>query len=233
MADLSVRSYRRMGDRRRHADALVSLAFATIEVDPAAALALNDESLATLRDLGDIRGEGQALLSRATAQLTLGRLSETRESLERALELLRRAGDHYFELFSTLFLGRIKLLMGHGAGGMSDYRSVLEMSRRLDLRIGIAAALELIGEVAIWIGDAAQAIRLGAAAQRLKEELGGGIPPLAGGALEPLAAAREQLTQAEFDREMRLGRAMDLDSAIIEGLAMDPPAEITPQMLHR
>lgn len=233
MADLSVRSYRRMGDRRRHADALVSLAFATIEVDPAAALALNDESLSTLRDLGDIRGEGQALLSRATAQLTLGRLSETRESLERALELLRRAGDHYFELFSTLFLGRIKLLMGHGAGGMSDYRSVLEMSRRLDLRIGIAAALELIGEVAIWIGDAAQAIRLGAAAQRLKEELGGGIPPLAGGALEPLAAAREQLTQAEFDREMRLGRAMDLDSAIIEGLAMDPPAEITPQVLHR
>lgn len=228
MGKVSVAASQRIGDRRRQADALDSLGFATTERDPAAALALNDDSLAAFRDVGDIRGEGQALLTRATAQVALGHLGEARESLERSVELLRRAGDPYCELFSTIMLGRIKLLAGDGAAGMCDYRSVLEMSRRLDLRMGIAAGLDLLAEVAIWTGDEARAVRLGAAAQRLKEELKGGIPPQAGGALEPLAAAREKLTPDEFAREEGVGRAMDLDSAIAEGLATRPPAQITP-----
>lgn len=226
MAALSMTAYRDIGDRRRHADALVSLAFATSEFDPAAAVALNDESLKTLRDLGDVRGEGQALLARATAQLALGRLSETREALERSLDLLRRAGDQYFELFATLFLGRVKLVMGDGAAGMLDYRSVLEMSRTVDMWIGIAAALDLVAEVAIWTGDAARAVRLGAASQRLKDELGGGVPPAAGGAVAPLIVARDQLSRGEFDREVDIGRTMDLDSAIAEALATQAPAKV-------
>ena len=232
MGELSVAAYRDLGDRRREAEALASLAFATIELDPTAALTLNDQSLATLREVGDIRGEGQALLSRATAELALGRLPETRAVLEHSRVLLQQTNDQYFDLFATMFLGRVKLLMGDGAGGMSDYRAVLDTSHRLDLRIGIAAGLALLGEVAIWDSDFARAVRLGAAAQRLTEELGGGIPPLAGGALDPLEVARDRLTQAAFDREMDAGRAMDLDSAIAEGLALDPPTQITRARMH-
>jgi predicted ATPase/class 3 adenylate cyclase len=226
MGELSVGAFRRLGNRRGFADAVGTLAFTTIEIDAGAALALNKESLVAYQDSGDIRGQGQALLGRATAQFALGRLSETRESLERSLELLRQAGDHYFELFCTIFLGRIKLLMGDVAAGMRDYRWVLETSRKLDLRLGIAIGLEYIGEVAIWAGDVPRAVRLGATAERLKEELGGGIPPRMGGALEPVVAGRDELSPAEFEREMGVGRAMDVDSAIMEALATSPPDSV-------
>jgi hypothetical protein len=39
------------------------------------------------------------------------------------------------------------------AAGLDGYRDVLETSRTLDLRLGIAVGLEYFGEVAIWAGD--------------------------------------------------------------------------------
>ena len=228
MGELSVGAYRRLGDRWGFAEAIGSLAFATIEIDPAAALSLNQESLETYRELGDIRGEGQALLGRATAQFALGRLSETRESLERSIELLRQSGDQYFALFCGIFLGRIKMLTGDARGGIGEYRSVLESSRAMDLRLGIAVALDYLGEVAIWAGDVARAVRLGAAAERIKEDLGGGVPPRMGGALEPLVVGRSELPEAEFVAEVERGRAMDLDSVIAGALAIEPPTDIPP-----
>jgi hypothetical protein len=116
--------------------------------------------------------------------------------------------------------------MGEIVAGVSEYRSVLETSRALDLRLGIAAGLDYFGEIAIWAGDVPRAVRLGAAAERIKEELGGGIPPRMGGALEPLAVGRSELSPAEFEREVEAGRAMDLDSAIAEALAAELPTSV-------
>jgi predicted ATPase/class 3 adenylate cyclase len=227
MGELSVAAYRHTDNQWALAEALGSFAFGMIEVEPARALVLNQESFDIYRDLGDVRGEGQALLGRATALFALGRLPETREALERSLELLRRAEDHYFALFSGIFLARIKLLMGDPVGGMRGYRAVLETSQALDLRLGVAAGLDYIAEVAIWAGDVPQAVRLGATAARLKEELGGGVPPRMGGALDPLEVGRERLAPEEFDRQTAAGRAMDIDSAIAEALALEPPAAAT------
>ena len=226
MGELSVTAYRRLGDRWGFAEAVGSYAFATIEIDPTAALALNGESLEAYRELGHVRGEGQALLGRATVRFALGELAETRESLERSIELLRQAGDHYFAIFCGTFLGRIKLLMGDVAGGMGEYRSVLESSRDLDLRLGMALAFDYLAEVASRAGDASRAVRLGATALRLKEELGGGVPPRMGGAPDPLAVGRAILTPDEFERELAAGREMDIDSAVAEALAIQTPSSL-------
>ncbi len=226
MGELSVSAYRRLGDRWGFAEAVGSYAFSTIEIDPTAALALNGESLEAYRELGDVRGEGQALLGRATVRFALGDLSETHESLERSIELLRQVGDHYFALFCSIFLGRIKLLMGDVAGGMDEYRSVLESSRDLDLRLGIALAFDYLAEVASRAGDASRAVRLGATALRLKEELGGGVPPRMGGAPDPLEVGRASLTPDQFEREAAAGRDMDIDSAVAEALAIQPPSSL-------
>lgn len=225
IGEVSVEAYRRLGDRSGCARVMATLGFATIEVDPEAALALNTESLEAFRELGDIRGEGQALLGRATAQFALGRLSEARESVERSLEKLREAGDHHFALFSSIFLGRIKLLMGD-AEGINEYRSVLETSRAVDLQLGIAIALEYLGEVAVWVGDVRRAVRLGAVAERLRQKLGGGIAPQIGGALEPLIVGRKELPAEVFESEVATGRTMDIDSAIAEALALEPPSPV-------
>ncbi len=227
MGEWSVTAYRRLGDRWGFAEAIGSYAFATIEIDPKAALALNRESLESYRELGDRRGEGQALLGRATALFALNRLPETRKSLEHSIELLREAGDHYFALFCSIFLGRIKLLLGDVPGGMREYRSVLRSSRDLDLRLGMAVALDYLAEVGFGCGDAARSVRLGAAATRLKEELGGGVPPRMGGAPDPIEVGRIRLTPEEFEREAAVGRTMDIDSAIAEALAIQPEASFT------
>jgi hypothetical protein len=228
MGELSVAAWGQLDDRWGFADAVGTLAFATIEVDPQKALALNEQSLRAYREIGDIAGEGQALLGRATAQFALGRLSETRETLERSLELLRKAQDQYFALFCSIFLGRIKLLMGEVAGGVREYRDVLKSSRKRGLLLGVAAGLDYVAEIAVLAGDVARGVRLGATANRIKEELGGGVPPRMGGALDPLAVGRERLSAGAFELEVAVGRAMDIDSAVDDALEVEPPAQVMP-----
>jgi predicted ATPase/class 3 adenylate cyclase len=219
MGELSVSAYRRLGDRRALAEALSSLSFATIARDPVAAVVVNDESVALYRDLGDVRGEGQALLARATAQFVLGRMTDARATVERSIELSREAGDIYFEIFSSNLLARIKHVMGDVQSAVVTYRSTLERSRFMDLSIGVAMGLENVAELAIQGGDVERGIRLGAVAERLKEELGGGAPSRMVGALDPLAEGRRRLAIADFERERAAGRAMEIDPAIEEAVA--------------
>jgi predicted ATPase/class 3 adenylate cyclase len=226
MGELSVRAYRRLGDDRGLAFASGVRGFSMIETDPRAALGMIEFYLALARQLGDVRLQGQALLATATAQVVLGRLAEARTSLVQSIDLARQSNDWYFALFSSIFLGRLKLLTGEINEGIADYRTVIETARALDLRVGIAIALEYFGEVALWAGDTARAVRLGAAAARIKEELGGGIPPRIGGALEPLVVGRERLPPDAFDREVAAGRNMDLEASIAEALSTPVPTSV-------
>jgi hypothetical protein len=208
------------------ADALGTLGFGMIEIDPSAALALTDEGLAIVLELGDVRREGGMLLVQATALFRLGRSGEARACVERSIERAEAAGDHYVALFSTALLARIHLMTGNIPAGIATSRSILESSRLIDLRIGIALGLEYFADLAIWAGDVPRAVRLGAAAKRLKAELGGGIDPRMGGAVESLVVGRSQLTPAEFEREAAVGNAMDIDTAIAEAIATPPPASV-------
>src|SRR5439155_16082025 len=174
--------------------------------DANGALGMLEEYLTLAGELGDARLQGEASLATATAQVVLGRFVEARESLERSIEYAEKAGDWYFAMFSRLFLGRLKLLAGEIGEGLADYCAVVESSRTLDLRVGIAIALDYFGEVAIWADDLPRAVRLAAAAARIKEELGGGIPPRIGGALEPLLVGRERLSKHAFESGVLAGR---------------------------
>jgi non-specific serine/threonine protein kinase len=224
--EVDVAARRRLGDRPGLADALGTLGFGMIEIDPSAALALTDEGLAITLELGDVRREGGMLLAQATALFLLGRASESRACVERSIERAEAVGDHYVALFSTALLARIQLMTGNIPAGIAASRSILESSRAIDLRIGIALGLEYFADLAIWAGDVPRAVRLGAAAKRLKAELGGGIDPRMSGAVEPLVVGRSQLAAFDFEREAAAGNAMDIDTAIAEALATPPPAAV-------
>ena len=226
LGEVSAEAYRRVGDRRGVAFALGIVGFSTIEVDPLRALGLAEANLELYRELGDVLQQGRMLVSVATAQFALGRLSDARASLERSLDLARQAGDQFFPLFVGIFLARIKLLLGEISEGIADYRAMLETSRALDMRMGIAFGLDYFGEVAIWAGDMPRAVRLAATAARIKEELGGGVSAWIGGMLEPLVVGREQLSAAEFDREVAAGRVRDVETAIEEALATPLPTSV-------
>jgi predicted ATPase/class 3 adenylate cyclase len=224
--EVDVAARRRLGDRPGLADALGTLGFGMIEIDPSAALALTDEGLAIILELGDVRREGGMLLAQATALFRLGRASEARACVERSIERAEAVGDHYVALFSTALLARIHLMTGNIPAGIATSRSILESSRLIDLRIGIALGLEYFADLAIWAGDVPRAVRLGAAAKRLKTELGGGIDPRMWGSVDPLVVGRSQLALADFEREAAVGNAMDIDTAIAEALATPPPASV-------
>jgi predicted ATPase/class 3 adenylate cyclase len=226
MGEVSAEAYRRIGDGGGLAVALGIVAFSTIEVDPLRALAMIEANLERYRAEGDVLQQGRYLGVRGTAQFALGRLSDARESLEGSVDLARQSGDGFFALFAGIFLARVKLLMGEIVEGIADYRTMLETSRALDMRMGIAWGLEYFGEVAIWAGDIPRAVRLGATAARIKEELGGGISPWIGGMLESLVVGREQLSAAEFDREVAAGRVRDIETAIEEALATPVPTTV-------
>ena len=66
-----------------------------------------------------------------------------------------------------------------------------------------------------------------AAAERLKEDLGGGVPSRLLGALDPLAEGRRRLPLADFDRERAAGRAMEIDPAIEQAVAPVPSVRET------
>ena len=226
MGEVSAEAYRRIGDSSGLATALGILAFSTIEVDPLGALRMIEANLDLYRESGDLLQQGRYLGVRATAEYALGRLSEARASIELSVDLSRQAGDQFFALFAGIYLARIKLLMGEIPEGIADYRAMLEMSRALDLRMGIANLLEYFGEVAIWAGDVPRAVRLGATAARIKEELGGGISPWISGVLEPLIVGREQLPAVDFEREVATGRLRDIETAIEEALATPLPTSV-------
>jgi predicted ATPase/class 3 adenylate cyclase len=228
--EVGVAAYRRLGDRPALAYALGGLSFGMIEVDPSAALAPNDEALAIFHDLRDVRGEGLTLLARATSLLHLGRIDEARASVERSIARADEAGDRFTSLFGSVLLARIHLGTGDIPAAIATYRSTLESSRAMDLGVGIAIGLEMFASLAIWGGDVRRAVRLGAAAKRLKAELGGGIDPRMGGGVEPLVVGRSQLARADFEREEAAGSAMDIDTAIAEALATPPPAAVPAMM---
>jgi hypothetical protein len=118
--------------------------------------------------------------------------------------------------------------MGEMVGGVRDYRAVLETSRKVGLLLGVAVGLDYVAEVAVWAGDVPRAVRLGATAARIKEELGGGVPPRMGGALDPLMVGRERLSSEAFDRSVAAGRTMDLDTAVNDALEVEPPDRVPP-----
>ena len=219
--------FRRVGDRRGLAIAMSTVGFSTIEIDPATALGLLEQSPTG----GDAHQEGQIYLGLATAQFALGRVADARASLERSLERLQDSGDWVFVLNAGVFFARIQLIMGEVQDGIAGYRRTLEMSRALDFRLGVAIALEYLAEVSVWAGDVARAVRLGAVAERIKVELGGGIPPGIGGGLDPLAVGRAELSPEAFEREVAAGRMLAIDSAVAEALSIEPPEVIPPAYL--
>jgi hypothetical protein len=151
---------------------------------------------------------------------------DARESVERSIERAGAAGDRYVAFFSTALRSRIHLMTGNVPAAISAYRSILESSRAVDLGIGIALGLEYFSDLAFWGGDLPRAVRLGAAAKRPKAELGGGIDPRMGGAVDALVVGRSRLAPADFEREAAAGSAMDVDTATAEALATPAPASV-------
>jgi hypothetical protein len=81
---------------------------------------------------------------------------------------------------------------------------------------GVALDLDRLGQAAVVLGQPERAVVLAAAADRLRESVGGGLTVESGrwATEHPRDAARRQLTDAEIDRAWAQGRTMGLEDAV-------------------
>jgi len=141
------------------------------------------------------------------------------ESLAISRELRDRRGI----AFSLNSMGLVPMDQGDYATARSLFEESLAIFRELRDRWGIAYALEGLARVATIEGQAARALRLAAAAAKLRQAIGAPLPPAE---LEQhkraLQRAEQALSQQERTAAWAEGATMPLEQALDEALALEP-----------
>jgi non-specific serine/threonine protein kinase len=128
---------------------------------------------------------------------------------------------------STLFdLGRLARDRGEVAEAAARFREALELARSVDDPWVTARALVRLADIALAWDQPVPATRLLAAAAALDEVMGGTTFPFERLLEEQTRAiARATLGDEAFAATWAAGRALGMDAAIAEALALAPPAD--------
>ena len=207
-----------LGDPELLLAAYVTNGWATVGPLPAVAREYFSRAAELARTQDD---DGLLRLSLGGLSLALPNLGELDEALAVSIDAAERsdrAGDPYNAGYAHVGIGGIKLRRGDTRGALSELLVALRRFRDAGADIGIALALDFLGLVALQAGDAARAVRLGAFADRLRREAGGGGSTLISNDEPPLVQARRLMDAAEFDRAVAEGEALDLDQAELEAV---------------
>lgn len=157
----------------------------------------------------------------SVALLNLGELDEAMAVSIDVAERSERAGDPYNAGYARLGIGQIRLRRGDTTGALSELMVSFRRFRAAGADIGIALALDFVALLALQAGDAPRAVRVGAFADRLRREAGGGGSTLISNDEPPLVQARRVMDAAEFDRAVAEGEALDTDQAEREAFPTD------------
>jgi hypothetical protein len=106
------------------------------------------------------------------------------------------------------------MLQGRYQQAEDELRECLDVALELGDLAGVAIDLDRLGQAAVALGHPERAVVLAAAADRLRESVGGGLTVESGRWVteHPRDAARRQLT--DTDRAWAQGRTMGLEDAV-------------------
>ena len=211
-----------LGDPGLLLSAYVTNGWGAVGPMPAVAREYFSRAIELARRQGDDGLLRLAMGGLSVALLNLGELEEAEAMSVDVAERTEQAGDPYNAGYAHLGIGQIRLRRGDRRGAMSELAVALRRFRDAGADIGVALALDFMALAAIQTGDAARAVRLGAFADRLRREAGGGASTLISNDEPPLAQARRLMNAAEFDRAVAEGEAMDVDQAELEALGTNP-----------
>jgi hypothetical protein len=113
-------------------------------------------------------------------------------------------------------LALTSMLQGRYQQAESELRECLDVALELGDLAGVALDLDRLGQAAVALGHPERAVVLAAAADRLRESVGGGLTVESGrwATEHPRDAARRQLTDTEIARAWAQGRTMGLEDAV-------------------
>jgi predicted ATPase/DNA-binding SARP family transcriptional activator len=216
---------RALGDRRGLAVALNSLGGMAVTFgDDAAAEGYFSEALALHQELGEQVKVGAVLGNLGAVAVRRGDYELGERRLAQSLELARRHADRRGVTVILFNLGDVALLRGDHSGAAQRLGEALRGYRTLGDRLGLAECLELIGRLEAARGRPAGLARLCGAADALREQIAAPVGPEHRAAHErALRAAQTALSEAAWLRAWTAGRALDLEQAVAEALALLPP----------
>jgi predicted ATPase/class 3 adenylate cyclase len=202
--------------------AYVANGWATVGPMPAVSREYFSRAVELARVQGDDALHRLSLGGLSVALINLGELDEAMAVSVDVAERSERAGDLYNAGYAHMGIGQIMLRRGDASGALSDLLITLRRFRDAHADIGIALAIDFIALIALQAGDASRAVRLGAFADRLRREAGGGGSTLISNEEPPLVQAGRVMDTATFDRAVAHGEALSLDQAELEARAIEP-----------
>ena len=134
---------------------------------------------------------------------------------EESLALYREVGERKSIALLACRLGGISRIQADHASAAALYEESLYLHRELGDRLGISQDLEGIAALRAASGSPGQAVRLWAAAEALREEIGAPPEDVERATYEPLvAAAREALGDEAFADAWAEGRSLPPERAL-------------------
>jgi predicted ATPase/DNA-binding CsgD family transcriptional regulator len=190
--------------------------------DDAGAQARYADALAGFRAVGHLPGIAWSLDVQADAAYRRGDIGAAARLAGEAEAMARESG-HQNQLADALIaVGQAAAARAEWAPAVAALREALGLGRALGNRIACADALAGLAEVAMAAGEAERAARLLGAAEELTEA--GGLARAACIDLHnrAFAAVRGALPGPGFAAARAAGRALGLEEAVAEGLAVEP-----------
>jgi predicted ATPase/DNA-binding SARP family transcriptional activator len=159
---------------------------------------------------------GLGLATSQMMRLFAGDLDGSRSYGEQCLAGTRALGERWYESQILRTLALTSMLQGRHQQAEEELRECLEVAVELGDMVGVALDLDRLGQAAVALGQPERAVVLAAAADRLRESVGGGLTVESGrwATEHPRDAARRLLTDSEIDRAWAQGRTMSLADAL-------------------
>ncbi|HJP66128.1 MAG TPA: tetratricopeptide repeat protein, partial [Actinomycetota bacterium] len=169
---------------------------------------------AVFEKLGDRRAFADSLFGLAIMYRLGGDLEMARETGEEALAIHRELGDLFGLIGSLYVVGRVATQLGDLETGRALFMETLGIEEAFGERTGIALSLDNLADLEIDDGDPVRAMRLGGAAEVIKEGVGGQAPPDLITLSDPRERVRPMLSEEETEGAWQEGRRMSLEQAI-------------------
>ncbi|NTU82291.1 MAG: AAA family ATPase [Chloroflexales bacterium] len=178
------------------------------------AAAWHRQSVALMRELGDVWGTAEALGSQGISAFNLAQLDQASACLTEALGLFRTIGDVWSITYASTFLGLTLLRQGDDERAIHLFteRSFLD---NLDLRVSVPEALVGLAATACIQGQVERAARLAGAAEALCDLFGTFISPTVQAInAKYVARVRSRMDAERFTEAWDAGRAMSFEQVI-------------------
>jgi non-specific serine/threonine protein kinase len=231
----SLTQFRQLGDTYGIALTLVGVGLVSLhQGDYETALTVHEEALALVRTLGDVL-PGPPFLATVclhnlgAAAYGSGDYARATEYYEEALARVRALGHASLALVALAGYGNVARDQGDFAKATELYREGLYQSWTRGNRRVTAYTLAGLGSIAGALGQGEHAARLFGAAEVLHELIGVPLlPAFQAGNERAVAAVRSALSPTSFEDAWAVGRALPIEQAVEEALAL-VPGSVLPQ----